>query len=294
MITLLAAGLTIFCGEIRATGCLDHDQRSNGPAPPGPRKNTIHYALMNKNERLDFLLRRARLVSLKISGEPYQFSDLAIKNIQQYVEAYLQRIGNGQKAIWSEDLNYVLTRSLKFAPCIIYAFRARHVSPLVGLYIVAIETEFTNFRSENAAGASGLFQFIPSTALAYGVSPAERTNVNRMADAAARYMADRINEFGSDAMSVALAIASYNRSPDSVRADLQEVLHLRAADKERSFWTLLLNSNRLDKYFRNENIKYVPKFFAIAIIGETPWAFGLDMKQALSTYESASPKCSGR
>jgi hypothetical protein len=72
------------------------------------------------------------------------------------------------------------------------------------------------------------------------------------------------------------------------------VLSAPGAEKERSFWTLITNSAKLDKYFQRENVKYVPKFFAIAIIGETPWAFGLEMKQALSTYESSSAQCPSR
>jgi hypothetical protein len=94
-------------------------------------------------------------------------------------------------------------------------------------------------------------------------------------------MADRIAEFGPDSMSVALGIAGYNRSPDSVRRDLRDVLN--SENRERSFWTLVANSNKLDHYFQGENIKYVPKFFAAAIVGETPWAFGIQM-QPLSTY----------
>ena len=82
-------------------------------------------------------------------------------------------------------------------------------------------------------------------------------------------------------MSVALAIAGYNRSPDSVRRDLHDVLN--SENKERSFWTLVANSNKLDHYFQGENIKYVPKFFAAAIVGENPWMFGIQM-QPLSTY----------
>ncbi len=37
------------------------------------------------------------------------------------------------------------------------------------------------------------------------------------------------------------------------------------------------------KQFNNENIKYVPKFFATAIIGENPQDFGVNL-QPLSTY----------
>ena len=60
-----------------------------------------------------------------------------------------------------------------------------------------------------------------------------------------------------------------------------------AASQNRSFWTLVANKNVMEgnaaKQFSNENIKYVPKFFAAAIVGENPQDFGVNL-QPLSTY----------
>jgi len=39
----------------------------------------------------------------------------------------------------------------------------------------------------------------------------------------------------------------------------------------------------LDKSFRNESVYYVPRWFAAAIIGENPQAFGLSTR-ALSSF----------
>lgn len=261
------------------------------PAPeaeadePARREDARRYLQMTEAEKREFVERRARHVSRMISSGTYEFSEEAITSIKYYVDAYARRVGNRSRATWGEDLNYVFARAQNYAPTIIRAFRGQHVPPAIGLYIVCIETEYTNFSNENFAGAAGLFQFIGSTAEAYGVPRGERTNVEKMSVAAARYIADRIAEFGTDPMSVALGIAGYNRSPDSVRGDLNTVMNSR--NKERSFWTLVANSNKLDRWFQGENIKYVPKFFAAAIVGETPWAFGLDMKQPLSTWTEA-------
>lgn len=240
------------------------------------------YLQLTEEQKLDFIEDRARHVSRMIGTGTYEFSNESLGYIKQYVDAYARRVGNRSKAIWAEDLNSVFARGQRYSPTIIRAFNERRIPPAIGLYLVAIETEYTNFSQENEAGAAGLFQFIPSTAEAYGVSRHERNNVNKMAGAAAHYIADRIAEFGTDPMSVALCIAGYNRNPDSVRNDLQTVMN--SANKERSFWTLVTNSNKLDKWFQGENIKYVPKYFAAAIVGETPWAFGLNMKQPLSTF----------
>jgi len=239
------------------------------------------YLQMSEEEKYDFIEQRARHVSRMIGSGTYEFSRQSIGYIKEYVDAYARRVGNRSRAMWAEDLNQVFARGQQYAPIIIRSFNGKRIPPAIGLYLVAIETEYTNFKQENQAGAAGLFQFIPSTAEAYGVHPGERTNVDKMARAAAHYIADRIAEFGTDPMSVALCIAGYNRNPDSVRNDLQSVMN--SSNKERSFWTLVTNSNKLDKWFQGENIKYVPKYFAAAIVGETPWAFGLNMKQALST-----------
>jgi len=266
-----------------ATSAMDEVMKQAGNQPPTMSLGaTKLYLQMPEEERYDFIEQRARHISTMIGSGTYEFSRPSINLIKQYVDAYARRVGNGSKATWAEDLNLVFARAQRYAPMIIRSFNRRRIPPAIGLYLVAIETEYTNFEQENDAGAAGLFQFIPATAEGYGVSPKERTNVNKMSDAAAHYIADRISEFGTDPMSVALCIAGYNRSPDSVRNDLQSVMN--SANKERSFWTLVTNSDKLDHWFQGENIKYVPKYFAAAIVGETPWAFGLNMKQALSTF----------
>jgi hypothetical protein len=239
------------------------------------------YLEMTKAKQYEFVERRAYHVSRMISSGSYEFNEDSLRHIKLYVDAYAHRVGNRSRATWGEDLNYVFARAQHYAPVIIRSFNERRVPPAIGLYLVAVETEFTNFQQENFAGAAGLFQFIGPTAEAYGVPRRERTNVQKMAPAAAHYISDRIAEFGTDPMSIALGIAGYNRSPDSVRRDLRSVMS--SGNKERSFWTLVANSDKLDRYFRGENVKYVPKYFAAAIVGETPWAFGLEMKQALST-----------
>jgi hypothetical protein len=169
----------------------------------------------------------------------------------------------------------------QFTPTIIRAFKANGAPPVVGVYLPVIETEYRNITTENFAGAAGLFQFIGPTARGYGVDPAERTNIEKMAPAAARYINDRLAEFGADAIGVGLSIAGYNRSPDSVRRDLHDVID--SQNKDRDFWILVKNKAKLDHWFQRENINYVPRFFAAAIIGENPQDFGLKMRQ-LSTY----------
>ena len=265
-------------GEARA----GEAKEGTGVAAQVPRdqRGRKLYLQMSEEERNEFIYAQARNVSRMMSSREYVFTDDVLPYIKKYVDGYARRVGNNSTAIWGEDLNFLFGRARRLAPDIIREFNARGSPKIVGLYIPMIESEYRECLT-SPVGAKGLFQFMPATASGYGVNPADRCDVKKMAPAAAKYIKDRIAEFGSDAMSVALGIAGYNRSPDSVRRDLSDVVNSK--NKERSFWTLVANSDKLDRFFQNENVKYVPKFFAAAIVGENPEAFGLEMRK-LSTY----------
>ncbi len=240
------------------------------------------YKQMTEEEKVNFINKKAQDVALMVGNRPQVFPDEAITIIKYWLDAYVRRIGTGNTKLWAEDLHFMFKRArTTFTPTIIRAFKANGAPPVVGVYLPVIETEYRNITTENFAGAAGLFQFIGPTARGYGVDPSERTNIEKMAPAAARYINDRLAEFGADAVGVGLSIAGYNRSPDSVRRDLHDVID--SQNKDRDFWILVKNKSKLDAWFQKENINYVPRFFAAAIIGENPWAFGLKMRQ-LSTY----------
>lgn len=240
----------------------------------GPAQRRL-YRDMGDAERMGFIGQQARAITMRISNSnhPEIFDEVVIRKIKDEVDAYGR--GRGTTGLWGVDLKVMFARAAPYAPYISRCFNQESVPPLVGLYIVWIETSFVNVASENKAHAMGLFQFIPETARSYGISdPADRTNVQKMAPAAARYMRDRISRFGGDTKGVALAIANYNRG--GTPQDLQKTIDKENPD--RSFWTLMANKEKLNHFFQTENIHYVPRFFAAAIIGENPWAFGVSAK----------------
>ena len=244
------------------------------------------YKSLSDDEKREFIKARAARIAIMMGKRPYALTPDALEYIKFWLEAFAARVGNNRTGLWRGDTRFILQRGSVHAPVIIRAFKENRVPPVIGLYIPFIETEYTNIQSNNAAGAAGLFQFLGPTAEHYGVPSSERTDVAKMAPAAARYFRDNIMSFGDDSMSVALAIAGYNRAPESVKRDLRNVLSAaNNEDKERNFWTLIANQGRLDQFFQNENKNYVPRFFAAAILGETPWAFGIEMRP-LSTYTS--------
>lgn len=256
----------------------------NTPPVETPPAAPKLYKGMTDDEKTEFIKQRAQHVAVMMGNRPYAFTPDAIKHIKFWLDAFARRAGNHRTGLWGGDTVTIIERGRGYAPTIIRAFQSNNVPPVIGIYIPFIETEYTNIQSNNAAGAAGLFQFLGSTAEMYGVPASERTDVDKMSVAAAKYFRDNIMSFGNDPMSVALSIAGYNRAPESVKRDLRNVLNQKEnSDKERSFWTLIANQGILDEKFQKENINYVPRFFAAAIFGETPWAFGVEGRP-LSTY----------
>jgi FHA domain/Transglycosylase SLT domain len=247
-------------------------------SPPAPAM----YSSMGEKERYDFLGRAARQITEKIGTRLYEFDSEVVGYIKRYVDVYNGRVGKRSTAQWGEDMNFVFERAIKQAPGIIAAFRQENVPAVIGLYIPMIESEYSEKCLKSPAGAVGMFQFIRDTAIEFNVHPDQRCDNRVMMKAAARYMKKRLNEFGPDAMGAALAVAAYNRGPGSVRDDLGKIVNSR--DNERAFWTLIARKEELDRFYQNENVKYVPKFFAAAIIGENPRAFGLRIRN-LSSYD---------
>jgi len=252
-----------------------------------PAASLAPYLKMSEVEKYNFLSLKARNITRMMGNREYVFDREALDYIKYYVDGYAKRVGNESRTLWAEDMRFMMGRATEYAPDIIAAFRRENTPIVLGLYIPVIESEYHKCL-KSPADALGLFQFIATTAEHYGVPAEKRCDEKLMAPAAARYMKDRIKEFGTGPMSVALSIAGYNRDPASVRRDLQDVVTSKS--NERSFWTLLARKEELDHWFRNENVKYVPKFFAAAIVGENPASFDLRIRK-LSTYDQpGSPR----
>ena len=242
------------------------------------------YQQMTLTQRAAFVSEKAREISRKISGNDYEFTAAFEMEIQRAVEKYTRRIGNNAgDSPGKGDLHLVFERGQTVAPTVIKAFKAHNVSPVIGLYIPAVESEYINIASPNSMGAIGMFQFVPSTGHNYGLSPEELLDVPKSADAAARYIADSIKTFNADRMKEALALLAYNRGGNNVARDIAALVN----DQNRacSICALTEQRDKLDQSFRSESVYYVPLFFAAAIIGENPQAFGLQTRP-LSSFEA--------
>jgi len=134
--------------------------------------------------------------------------------------------------------------------------------------MVLVESGFLR-ESLSEEGAAGFWQFTESTAREYGMEVSEevddRLDLSKSTQAASRYIRDLILDFGSGS-SVMLAIAAYNGGPEKVRRAIRSV---KDPIKQRNFWHLYET-----RALPQETREYVPKVFAMIIIGRHPDRFG--------------------
>ena len=237
------------------------------------------YAQMDEAQRLRFISEQQRRVALMMGERPVKLNDEALRAIKAGVDRYVAPPKPN-----TPTLAEIYSRALPYIPLIAKEFRARRIPVIIGIYLPMIESGYRPCY-ENAAGAKGLFQFLPTTAEHYGVARGDMCDVNKMAAAAAHYIADRMAELGDDSQSMTLVLLSYNRGAESVLEELR-LLRETDANYERNFWTLFANRDKLDQGFRNESAYYVPAFFAAAIIGENPQAFDLSTPPLSSSVQN--------
>lgn len=255
------------------------------------------YQNMSEVEKNEYVKIKAEKVARIIgnnSGE--SIPPEAIAQIRQWLDGYVRRIRSSRKndcstGGWlSSDTVSIMERAKENAPFIVREFNSQDVSPYVGLYLAFIESEHCPCL-QSPTGPLGLFQFTQATGRAHGLSvrsgaspsnPDERCDKDAAAKAAASYMKSLTARIGTGSLSIPLAIASYNSGEGGLGKNLKTALTANES-QERSFWTLVANKQILVEQFKSENIKYVPKFFGAAIIGENPKDFGINLLP-LSSY----------
>jgi len=231
------------------------------------------YQQMSLAERGAFVSEQARRLARQMAGRDYQFTPSFEAEIQKSVDFYARRVGNNGDQPGKGDLRLVFERGQTLAPTLTRIFKARDVSPLIGLYLPVVESEYTNLPSPNEAGAIGMFQFLPKTGEHFGLSESDLLDVEKSADAAARYIAASMQQFNDDPMKEALALLAYNRGGNNVEQDLAALVDPQ--NRGCSICVLTEQRDKLDANFQKESVHYVPRFFAAAIVGENPRAFGL-------------------
>ena len=201
------------------------------------------------------------------TSQDYEDIEFEIKRTSR-VEHYIRRFsGKGKK-----DFATILSRSGKFLPEIRKTLLSEGVPSDIA-YLPLIESGF-NPRAVSRRNAVGLWQFIRPTGLRYGLKVNywvdERMDVEKSTLAAARYLKEMFDEFGS----WELALAAYNCGEKRVSKAI-------ARTGSTDYWVL---SKKLPKETRN----YLPKFNAALIIAKNPEKYGFRVTGAEKDYETVS------
>ncbi|MEO8648253.1 MAG: FHA domain-containing protein [Acidobacteriota bacterium] len=256
------------------------------------------YLDLSDSERRQYLGDRAMRMAQVIGNRSSDaIPPAAVDKIKAFADAYAKRVSVKPKGgcSFGDNLQATYERASKNAPFIIHAFNEKGTDPRIGLYLAMIESEHC-VCLQSPTGPLGMFQFtfataklhfIPPEGVVKGASPSspdDRCKPEPAARAAASYMKALTGRYGTGPASVPLAIGSYNSGEGGLSSNLQKALDSNSG-LPRDFWTLIANGEILSKQFQSENFKYVPKFFAAAIIGENPQDFGLTL-QPISSYSN--------
>jgi hypothetical protein len=245
------------------------------------------YPQLSLQKQKQFIAAKVAELSVVKDLSTTKTPDAAIVKIKAFVDGYAKRLNskklNGCK--YGDDLQSVYERASKNAPIIIEAFNQEKIDPQIGLYLAMIESEHC-VCLQSPTGPLGLFQLNRKTAEEYGLkvfkdasprNPDERCELKSTSIAAAKYSNSIAQKFDSVPSKFLYAVALYNSDNSALKIE-------RKSDKSDDIWLMVINSQELSKQLQSENFKYVPKFFAAAIIGENPKDFGLELKP-LSTYQ---------
>jgi soluble lytic murein transglycosylase-like protein len=215
----------------------------------------------NAGDELD---REIRAILRQFDAETYAVPPIFKQRLQYHINLLLK--GN----IATRE---VYQRKVKYWPVIVKEFRALELPDVMG-YVAWTESRF-NPTARSRAGAVGMWQMMAVSARELGLrvdgKVDERMNVDLQTRAAARHLANLLAEFGEDAFM--LAMASYNRGENGVRAVLHKIARTPGGFKKanRDFWHLY----RM-KLLPSETMEYVPKILAAAVICSNPQRYGLE------------------
>jgi membrane-bound lytic murein transglycosylase D len=186
-------------------------------------------------------------------------SDLPLV-MNDYVASYISYFSSSSRGHAAVENAYI--RSGRYRDMIQRVLKEEGV-PQDLMYLAQAESGFHPL-ALSRAGARGMWQFMASRAVDYGLRRNwwmdERQDPEKSTRAAARHLRDLYNEFGD----WYLAMAAYNSGPGTVQHAVERTGY---AD----FWELYRRG-----VLPGETRNYVPIIVAMTIIGKNPAQYGLD------------------
>ena len=240
---------------------------------------TLHVYSPKMSEQQRLVLRVARIFGECELDMPRGFTDEVNKYIKKWQSS--TRLATAVKTAKEKGYDATISKEML----------AQGLPPQF-FYLALQESNFDPYSSgpkTRSGVAKGMWQFMPQTAMRYGlrIGPLadlrrpdpgdERDHYDKSTKAAARYLKDL---YSTDAQASGfLVMACYNWGEDQV---LPMVRSMPANPKERNFWKLLAHHR---EQIPNETYNYVFSIVSAAVIGENPRLFGFHFDNPLSQSE---------
>jgi len=174
-----------------------------------------------------------------------------------YVDKWINFFSDSDQSRFQRHLN----RASPYEKVVKSILKSKGLPPEI-FYLGIVESGYRT-DAKSTAQAVGVWQFIKGTGKRYGLKMNsyvdERRDPYRSTEAAALYLKDLYNVFNS----WELALAAYN-------AGEGRILRAVMRGKSRNFWDLANGG-----FLPEETLNYVPKFIAVATLGENPGKYGL-------------------
>ena len=223
-------------------------------------QRSLLYRLGGAPEHDDFVTQQLRSLMAEFGAEVYSIPPEFIDRVNHYIE---QNLGPDRPIVAR-----ALSRSGGELQTIRRILDEEQLPPDLA-YIPLVESALDS-DGESAAGAVGPWQFTAATAREYGLHVGghgdERTDLVKSTRAACKYLRDLILDFGAGS-SVMLALAAYDSGTAKVKQAVAKTV--RDPIKQRNFWYLYRR-----RALPLETREYVPKVFALMLIGRNPHHFG--------------------
>ena len=200
-----------------------------------------------------------------------EYEKISRKSIPIVMNAEVERFVRFFQTTHRKHFTKWLERSHAYLPVMKEVFKQKGL-PEDLAYLALIESGYNPY-AYSRARATGIWQFMRATGRRYHLDSdwwiEERRDPIKSTHAAAQYLKDLYNIFGS----WYLAVAAYNAGEGKI---------LRAVKKYKTdnFWTMSKY-----RYLRRETKDYIPKFIAAMIIAKNPEKYGFDNLDYLPLYE---------
>jgi membrane-bound lytic murein transglycosylase D len=185
--------------------------------------------------------------------------------VRGYINTYTQ--------LKTEKARTMLGKRLTYFP--LFEQKLKEYGLPADLKYLAVVESALNPKAVSRVGATGLWQFMPSTGAEYGLRTSsvteDRSDPVKSTDAAARHLRDLFNQYND----WALALAAYNSGAGRVNGAIKRA-------HSRDFWAI-------QRYLPKETRNYVPAFIAATYICNYYSSHGLvpydpDFDEQLTNY----------